>query len=92
MNDHIPTVEETLQAVTEAKASPIFAAAYDAVFGHIRATNRAEALKAAYDAYNVAYDAADAADAAHAVAYDAYNVAYAAYEAEVARINKEYPL
>jgi cytochrome c peroxidase len=60
MNDHTPTVEETAQAVTEAKASPIFAAAYDAVFGHIRATNRAEALKAAYAAYEAAYAAYEA--------------------------------
>jgi hypothetical protein len=56
------------------------------VFGHIRATNRAEALKAALAA---CLAAEDAYDAAYADAYDA--AAYAAYADEVARINKEYP-
>ena len=44
---------------------------------------RAEAIAAAIAAYDVAYD----------VAYDdaAYDDADAAYQAEMARINKEYP-
>lgn len=85
MNDHIPTAEETVQAVTEAKASPIFAAAYDAVFGHIRATNRAEALKAVKSSYDAARRACDMRH------YADLTLAADLYSDERNRIDKEYP-
>ena len=55
---------------------------------------REEAIKAAYDdAYAVVYAAFDAAyDDAYAAVYAAaLDAALAAYDAEMARINKEYP-
>lgn len=85
MNDHTPTVEETAQAVAAAKASPIFVAAYDAVFEHRRAMTREEALQAANDAYNASNGAAIAT---YRAARDVY---YATYNTELVRINKEYP-
>ena len=84
MSNYTPTVEETAQAVAAAKASPIFAAAYDAVFEHRRAMTREEALKAAYDRYK-------AADNDWKAANKIYVVAFNAYRAELARIDKEYP-
>jgi hypothetical protein len=88
MNNHIPTAEETAQAITAAKASPIFAAAYDAVFEHMRTTNRTEAIKAA-DRSFAATCVAAARDRIGVLA--AVDAARYAYTAELARINKEYP-
>jgi hypothetical protein len=85
MNNHTPTVEETAQAVTAAKASPIFAAAYDAVFEHMRTTNRTEALKAAKSSYDAARRACDMRH------YADLTLAADLYSDERNRIDKEYP-
>jgi hypothetical protein len=42
MIDHIPTEQEVATAVAQAKASPLFAAAYDAVFDRLRSTEATE--------------------------------------------------
>ena len=85
MNDHTPTAEETAQAVAVAKASPIFAAAYDAVFEHRRAMTRGEALKAAKSTYDAAKRACDMRY------YADSTFAADAYTAERNRIEREYP-
>jgi hypothetical protein len=55
--------------------------------------NRDEAITSATATYNAAYNAVDSfLDAANKAAKDAYNDATDAFSAELARINKEYPL
>lgn len=45
MIDRIPTEQEVATAVAQAKASPLFAAAYDAVFDRLRAIEARQVAK-----------------------------------------------